>query len=130
MHGGKADGTLVKRGGKGGSAGAVAAGRDSSRSSSEHTGCKEEQGLGLLVWLSAAAEDSRAGGRDTEGMPDGDPPALSPGTATGQGTGLFPTGQRSKATGTASNAKLPSQLLVCGLFLRGAAHTDKGLCSP
>lgn len=122
MHGVKADGTLVRRGGKGGSTGALAAGRGSSRSSSEHTGCKEERGLGLLVWLSAAAEDSRAGGRDTEGMPAGDPPALSPGTATGQGSPLV--------RGTASNAKLPSQLLACGLFLRGAAHTGKGLCSP
>jgi len=34
----------------------------------------------------------------------------------GQQTGLFPTSQRWKVTGTAGNAKPPSQLLACGLF--------------
>lgn len=86
-------------------------------------------GLRQLVRLNVAAEDSRTGGKDTEGMPDGHLRALSPGTATSQGTDLLPASQRRKATGTAGNAKLPSQLLACGLFLMGDAHMNKGLCS-
>lgn len=82
-------------------------------------------GLGQLVRLSVAAEDSRADGRDTEAMTDRDVHSLSPGSAGGQGTGLFPARQRCKAMGTAGKAKLPSQLLTWGCLLMGAAHGDK-----
>lgn len=84
-------------------------------------------GAGLVqpVRLSVAAEDSRAGGRDAEGMPHRDVRSLSPGSSAGQATGFFPASQRCKAMGTAGKAKLPSQLLTCGCLLTGAAHGDK-----
>lgn len=80
--------------------------------------------LGAAVPAQHCCRDSRAGGRDTEGMPDGGLRALLPRTARGQGTRLFPTSQRCKARGAAGEAKL----LVPGLLLRGAAHTGTGLC--